>query len=166
MTKITLPVDDYLKVARSRTGRGVFAMKDFKKGETICEFAGRFRSGDLDEEIDDRTRDNMVRYDRHKYVSPEGEIGAFFNHSCEPNSKIMKRQKKLWVVALQDIKAGKQVTFDYSTVTARDDIWRMDCKCGSATCRHTVKPFHQLSKKLQKRYLDEKIVPSYILTIQ
>jgi SET domain-containing protein len=90
-------------------------------------------------------------------------MGSFLNHSCEPNSKIVKRDRKLYAVALENISLNKEVTFDYSTILGDDDIWKMDCKCGTRSCRKRIRRFGSLPRQTKDEYIRLGMVPPYIL---
>lgn len=152
-----------LKVKKTRNGKGISVTRDFKNGDILYEVTGIFISGDEDEDIDDSLRDNAFRFDEDRYISPNGSIGDFQNHSCEPNAKVQKKGKKLFVVAVESIRKGEEVLIDYSTIIGADDSWIMVCNCGSAVCRTSVRSFDRLPRSIQKRYILEKMVPSYIV---
>jgi hypothetical protein len=154
-----------LIVKKARNGLGIFAKKDFKVGKKVFEIKGRRITGDIGEDIDDITRSNAYRFDKNFYISPDGRMGDFLNHSCKPNVKITKEKGKLFVVTIYDIKTGEEFVFDYSTIVASDDIWEMECNCGEKSCREIIKGFKSLPKKIKEFYISEKIVPKHILSI-
>ena len=45
-------------------------------------------------------------------------LGGFFNHSDDPNSKIIKEGDYLRLVAINDIKAGEEITAKYTLTVA------------------------------------------------
>lgn len=65
---------------------------------------------------------------------------------------------------MRDIKKDEECTFDYSTTMDEDD-WEMDCSCGSKNCRHQIRDFKYLPKKLQEKYIEMGIIPDYIVKI-
>lgn len=150
-------------VKKAKHGKGVFALHAFKPEQKIVRIQGRFITCDLDEDIDDEERSNAFRFDADLYISPKNRIGNFFNHSCEPNAKVIKKDNKLFMIATSPIQKGDEVFFDYSTVIASDDIWTMKCGCGSYNCRGVVKQFQKLPKRIKEAYLKKGIVPRYIL---
>ena len=156
-------MERYLTIKKSRNGRGIFAKKDFLKGESLFEVKGKFISGDVDEDIDERTRDNAFRFDKERYVSPGRGIGNFLNHSCNPNSRVVKIKGRLIIAAIKPIRRGDEVAIDYSTILAADDIWEMKCNCGAPDCRKVIKRFVSLPKPIKQKYIDQRIVPKYIL---
>lgn len=155
---------DLLEVKPSRNGSGVFAKKNFGPGDIVLPITGKLITCYLDDDIDERTRDNTFRFDEQRYVSPDGDA-QFVNHSCEPNTKIVKKNRKLFIVAIRTIIKGEEIVFDYSTTLASNDIWKMKCNCGSKICRGVVKRFILLPKALRERYVQEKTVPEYILKL-
>ncbi len=152
-----------LVVKKSKNGKGIFAQKEFKPEQVIFQFAGKLISCDADDDTDDITRSNTIRYDENWFVSPVGRIGDFLNHSCEPNAKVVKKDNKLLILAVLPIKKGDEVLIDYSTIIASDDIWTMKCACGSDTCRGVVKQFQKLPKKIKEIYFKTGMVPGHIL---
>lgn len=95
------------------------------------------------------------------YMGPSGNIDDFFNHSCNPNSGLKINGKKVFLIAIEDIKKDDEITWDYSTTMDEDD-WEMDCNCDSKNCRGRIRDFKYLPSDIQKRYLDLGIVPEYI----
>lgn len=93
-------------------------------------------------------------------MGPSGDTDDFFNHSCAPNAGL-KIDGKVFLIAIQNIANGDEITWDYSTTMDADD-WEMDCNCGSKNCRGRIRDFKYIPQDTQKRYLDLGIVPEYI----
>lgn len=153
----------FLIVKNTKNGLGVFANKNFKKGEIIFEFHGNFYSY---EEIpqSEEIENHCVQIDKNLYLGPSGDIDDFFNHSCNPNAglKIINKNKKTLLVAIKKIKKGDEITWDYST-TMDENNWEINCNCGNKNCRGRIRDFKYLPLTVQKKYLKLKIVPEYIL---
>jgi uncharacterized protein len=149
-------------IGKSRTGNGLFTDIEFKQNKAILELKGRLITCFEDDVLDENTRSNTIRYSSKYYLSPKGELGDYLNHSCEPNSYIYKKGKKLFLKAAKDISPGEEITIDYSTVIAADDVWKMKCYCQSPNCRNLIKSFNKLPKKIRDNYLSRKMVPGYI----
>lgn len=152
-----------LIIGKSRNGQGVFAKQDFKQGEKICQITGEHIRCDDGDDTPEDVRANTYRFDTDTYISPAGAIGDFFNHSCVPNAKIVKENDALYVISINSLVKGDEIVFDYSTITASDDIWEMKCNCGSVECRGIIGRFIDLPNEIQKVYIRTKIVPQYIL---
>src|SRR4051812_20370307 len=110
-------------VARqSKIGTGLFTLKSIKKGSAILQLKGRIIAANILYKIGGKVADNSFRFGPETYLSPEGELGAYINHSCEPNSGIRNVKGKLRIFAIKDIEQDTELTFDYSTILGNDDI--------------------------------------------
>ncbi len=154
-----------LEIKESRNGLGIFANQTYKANEIIFEVLGKVVHYKKVLKIGGKFADNTFRFDTDNYLSPQGYIGEFLNHSCDPNCKVIKKNKKLYIVAIKKVKPGQQVVIDYTTILAADDIWKMNCNCGSVNCRRKIKKITSLTKNILDKYIKEKIAPDYILNI-
>lgn len=157
-----------LDVGPVRNGQGIIALKSFAPGATICRIKGRIISAKTVWrywDIDRRRAENCFRYDADHYLDPEGEIGAYANHSCNPNAHILRTARGMYLRALKAIAAGREVTHDYSTLLGADDEWTMRCDCGFANCRGIVSSLSTLPPKLLRRYKRLGIIPSFMFSI-
>ena len=161
-----MPKTPFLTVRSVRNGRGVVAQKSFRRGAILCEITGKIVSGDTVWQYwktDRRLGENCFRYDDDHYIDPEGTIGAFANHSCNPNAGIVKRGRRLLLKAIAPIAAGEEVTHDYSTLLGADDVWTLRCNCGEDICRGRVRNIARLPAATLRRYRRLGIVPKFIL---
>ena len=152
-----------LIIKKSRNGKGIFANKNFLPEKKIFQITGKLITCYEDDELDEEVRSNAIPYDKTRYINPAGQLGNFINHSCEPNAKVVKEKKKLFVVSIKPIVKEEELFFDYSTILAADDVWEMQCNCGTPKCRIVVKKFKTLPKKLRESYIQQGMVPNYIL---
>ncbi len=59
-------------------------------------------------------------------------IARLANHSCSPNLEAQNVDGEIWLVALRDIEAGEELTFDYGYAL---EHWEdHPCRCGSKNC--------------------------------
>ena len=86
----------------------------------------------------------------------------FTNHSCEPNALIRARE----LIALRDIEAWADVTFDYNT-TEYVMHEPFDCQCGSKHCLGRIKGFKHLTPEQRENrrpllapYLSRLLLPA------
>jgi hypothetical protein len=95
------------------------------------------------------------------FLPPYGGLDDFTNHSCEPNCGLRVYASGFDMIALRDIAAGDELTYDYSRHQehAAED---MICRCGAASCRGIVRSFSTLPAQLRQHYLDLGIVASFI----
>jgi uncharacterized protein len=164
-TFMYMPKHKKITVRAAKNGLGLFSKCVVIKNETIFEVMGVLVSGDAGDTMSESARANLFRYDADSYISPEGNVGAYLNHSCEPNSKVVKRGRKLYVVAIHTIAKGKEVCVDYATIAASDDVWQMRCSCGSIECRKKIGRYIDLPAQLQRSYMRRGVVPEYILEL-
>jgi SET domain-containing protein len=153
-------------IKKSKNGRGLFAKRNIQKSEVTSLIKGSLITCNEDDDLDEQTRSNTIRFNNEKFLNPKGEIGELINHSCSPNSKIVKASNKMYVRAIENISKDTEIVFDYSTVLANDDIWQMKCNCGEKGCRKVIKMFKTLPSKTKQHYIKNKIVPKYILHIK
>lgn len=154
-----------LSLKQTKNGNDVFANKNFKRGEQIIEFHGKFVTYEQLPRPYNEVKDHYVQIGKNLYMGPSGNIDDFFNHSCSPNSGLKITGKKAVLAAIRDIQKGEEITWDYSTTMDEDD-WTMECTCGSQNCRKTIMDFKYLPKNVQQRYIKLGIVPDYILENQ
>ncbi len=154
-----------LFVDKSKNGKGIFTATPIKKDKTIFEIKGKIIHYTKTFKTKGAYVNNTFRFNDEHYLSPQGQIGDYLNHSCAPNSKVVKKRQKLYIVALKDIKPNKEILIDYSTILANDDIWTMKCKCGSKNCRGKITNISKLPIKLRKKYEANNIIPDYIKKI-
>lgn len=70
------------------------------------------------------------------------------NHSCAPNVGV---QGQIAFVAMRDIDAGEELTFDYA-MTDDEDYEAMTCACGTLECRKTITGRDWTLPGLQQKY--------------
>lgn len=139
-------------------GKGVFAQKKIKKGETIFILKGKIRKWKVVDEESSQYGPNWVGIGKDTWldvVSP----GIFTNHSCNPNGGI---KGSVTIVALRNINEGEEITIDYST-TEIDKLWHMKCSCGEKNCRKEIRSIQSLPKKIISRYMP--YIPTYFKKI-
>ncbi len=128
-------------------GFGIFALRDFRKGEIILRMDRSDRITKNNESKMSRDGWNHVNtcgYNKYFRLKPPER---FINHSCDPNSY----DKNGILYAISKIKKGREITYDYSINSFEN--WKMLCKCGSKKCRKIVTgKFSNLPAKLQIKY--------------
>ena len=131
-----------------RKGKGVFARRDFARGEFIF----RRRNGRVVRyerlallTTEERRHLTELDYERSAVVLPPG---CYLNHSCDPNA--MRRGVK--VFAWRRIRRGEEITIDYRLNAFGVGRWR--CLCGGPSCSGViVGDFFALPPARQQAYL-------------
>lgn len=109
------------------SGRGVFARRRFRKGETVFRW-------DLSRKIR-RDQIDLVSADERHFLNPfdeeffvvVAEPERYVNHSCANNTRV----EHFTDVAVRDILPGEEITSDYRSGGAVIDFV---CRCGAANC--------------------------------
>lgn len=131
-------------------GAGLFSLRDFARGAEILPINGRLQKSP--------TR-YSIQLDDGVHIEADGALAEremrarhpwrFLNHSCEPNAAIDGRR----LVALRAIRAGEQITFDYTTTEA-DMAEAFDCGCGARDCIGRVRGFLHLGADARRARAD------------
>jgi len=131
-------------------GKGVFANKNFRKGEVVLKIDDSHLVKD-ESKLTKYQREFEADYLPDKIVlmqSPE----RYINHACEPNIYVKTIDSIRQVLAMREIKKGEEIVFDYS-INA-DYGGTFACHCGRKNCRGVYHGyFFKLPKKFQLKYL-------------
>ena len=119
-------------VKRSKiNGYGVFAARDFKKGEIVIKW-------DISHQLNKKDVDKLsnkdkkyIAYYKKKYILNQ-RPAKYVNHSCKANTYI----KNFCDVAKRNIKKGEEITGNYSE--DKHSGFEMKCTCGNKNCRKTI----------------------------
>jgi len=112
-------------------GKGVFASRNFKKGEIVLEWGPKILKKSEVKKISDEKRHYLYQDDGKDYFlmqPPE----RYVNHSCNANTEV----KNKCDVAIRDIKRGEEITSDYGN--GGGSSVSFICKCGSKNCRGKI----------------------------
>ncbi len=138
------------KVEIKETGKyglGLFASEDIKKEEIVDDFSpGNVYSAKKCSELPKEIADYAVQFEEHKWIDYQSN-GCYINHSCEPNCGV---KGNFQIVAMRDIKKGEELTYDYEMTENSD--WRMECKCGSKSCRKIIGAYDNMPPSVREKY--------------
>lgn len=126
-------------------GHGVFALRDIPVGTFLMPLTGRRRHAS---EIDWSAGKRVMQIDDEWFMEEAGHVDDFINHSCEPNVAFTLEGDGFY--ALRPIKAGEELYFDYATCE-NDPQWRLECRCGTKSCRGYVTGYSGLDPALRPR---------------
>jgi SET domain len=145
--------------------KGVFAERDFKRGQVIHQMGGR-RLSYLRCVAEILTRhiriDDPLQIGRNLYIALD-DFSIRFNHSCEANAGI-RRECELF--ALVDIPRGTEITFDYSMTVVPSHyswFWKMSCNCGAPTCRKRIGDLSSVPPAKLRQYVEAGALQDYML---
>lgn len=117
------------KVKRSKSGLGLFAQKDFKKGDFIIEYTGK----KITHEEADKKGGLYLFTLNDQWVldgTDRKHTARYLNHSCRPNCEaVIEDDKYVMIYAIKKINVGDELTFDYGKEYFEDIIKEKGCKC-------------------------------------
>ena len=96
------------------------------------------------------------------FLPPRGCFDDLFNHACDPTGGWQLTAHGARFVAIRDLTAGEELTYDYSCHLLGPEE-QMVCHCGAAACRGLIGPFSSLPLDLQRRYRELGIVSSALV---
>jgi SET domain-containing protein len=124
-----------VRVGTSRiAGLGLFAGQDIKQGTKIIRYIGE----KITQEESDRrlATGNVYIFGLNERYSIDGSTpkntARHINHSCEPNCHTEQFGNAIWIVAIRDIAAGEELTYNYEYEI--DDEPAEPCHCGAHNC--------------------------------
>ncbi len=132
----------YVK-ASAQHGRGVFAACDIAPGTVLIVF-----KGPLLRRAEVEPGSYHLQIGEDLYLGASGEADDYVNHSCEPNAGF---REGLSLCALRAIRAGEEITWDYSCAIDEEDFAGFACACGAPACRGVVRSFRHLDRVTRER---------------
>lgn len=127
-------------------GWGLFAIRDFKRGDPLIEYTGeiiRLAVVERRQEINELTGNAgsyVFRLDSDSYIDAtlRGGPARFINHSCDPNCATKVESfdgaQHVIIYAIEDIKRGSELSYDYKLEYEPVEK-RIPCACGARNCR-------------------------------
>jgi hypothetical protein len=147
---------DLEKRDSSTHGGGIFARAAIRKDVRLALFGGKVMLIDEMYQLPADLQRFTMQIEERFVLGPAGTVQEdtdFFNHSCDPNSGF---KGQVFLVAMRDICAGEEVTFDYAMTVAEsvgsEMVFSMECGCGSALCRKRITEQDWKLPDLQERY--------------
>lgn len=133
-------------------GTGTFAKTAIIKGEVLFVKNGHILPNE--EKCSNSVIDCYWPIDDYHVLGAKTEdecdkVKLFINHSCNPNCGLQGINVGL---AIRDIAAGEEITFDYATLDNED--YSFACKCGNSECRGTITGYDWKKPELQEKYRD------------
>ncbi|MBD3318636.1 SET domain-containing protein-lysine N-methyltransferase [Candidatus Woesearchaeota archaeon] len=122
--------------------KGLFALLPLRKGERIIEYTGEKiskKEGDRRSDEQEASGKPMVIFELDDKWDLDASVGGsgaeYANHSCNPNVESVDAEGKIFLIALRDIKAGEELTYDYNFDAEAEHT---PCHCGSPQCRGKI----------------------------
>jgi uncharacterized protein len=124
---------------------GCYTTRRIKKGTRVCEYDGpRFKKDVADERYKDRFITYLFSCGKDEVIDGFG-TAMFINHSCAPNCETEEEAGRIFVVAIRDIEAGEELTYEYNLYDSDDE--EGTCYCGATKCRGTMFSQDELKRR-------------------
>ena len=120
---------DFIVKKSEISGRGVFVLRDFEKGETILKWNPKPIKRLEIESLSNREKKYILHSGRKYFLMQSPE--KYVNHSCSANTIVKDNAD----VAIRKIKKGEEITSDYIKTKGGGGF---RCKCGSKNCRKII----------------------------
>jgi uncharacterized protein len=130
--------NDGVIVKRSSAGLGLFATKEYKRGDFIIEYTGKRIT---DAEADKRGGKYLFIVKKNVVIDGTGRenTGRYINHACKPNAEAERDEDelKIRIFAKRKIFPGEEITYDYGKEYCDEFVYKHGCRC--ATCVERTK---------------------------
>lgn len=136
---------------------GCYTTTAIRKDERVVEYSGDIISnaeGDLLYKHKDYTY--LFALDGGTHMVDGYGMAMYLNHSCAPNCVTDQIDGKIWIIAIRNIQAGEELTYDYNLF---DGEGPAPCTCGAPRCRGTMYSWDEIRKlkrEARKKALREK----------
>jgi len=136
------------RLARSRTGLGLFATKPIAKGDFIIKYWGPRLPNKIADEIDNRY---LFEINKRWTIdgSPRRNIARYINHSCRPNAETDIIKGEILISAIKNIEPGDEITYDYGKDHFNGFIKPKGCQCDK--CREKRRSARDGARTAAKR---------------
>lgn len=116
---------------------GVYTTAPILAGTHVVEYSGPHLTAEEADRIY-KGKDLTYLFGLHDGTIIDGSgVAAFLNHSCDPNCETDEMGGRVWIIALRDIAAGEELTYDYCLFDGAPDD-PAPCYCGAKNCRRTM----------------------------
>ncbi|MSQ57022.1 MAG: SET domain-containing protein [Limnohabitans sp.] len=127
-------------------GKGVFALQDIAKGETLIEYVGEIITWkEALRRHPHNPKDPNHTFYFHiddKYVIDAfygGNASRWINHACDPNCEADEEDGRVYIKAIRKIKEGEELSYDYGLIIDEKYTPKLKaqypCWCGAKNCR-------------------------------
>lgn len=117
-------------VKRSRSGLGLYATKNFQRGELVIEYTGELIT---EAEADRRGGKYLFELNDNWTIDGKGRenLARYLNHSCRPNCypELNDEETRIFIYAKRAIRVGEELTFHYGQDYFKRIIKPLGCRC-------------------------------------
>jgi len=141
----------HLVIRRSKIeSEGCYTLQPIATGTHIVEYTGpRLTIEEADALYDNHRRTYLFGLTDGKHVIDGEGVAAFINHCCDPNCEVDEIDGRVWIIAVRDIAAGEELTYDYNLYDGDQDD-AAQCFCGAGNCRGSMYSEEELERRAKK----------------
>lgn len=119
------------RIARARTGLGLFATMPIKKGTYVVAYSGPLLNAEQCARLEDRGNRYLFEINARWTIdgAPRSNIGRYANHSHKANMEPMidAKARRIFLKATRNIQPGDELVYDYGKDYLENYI--PVCKC-------------------------------------
>jgi hypothetical protein len=146
-----------VRIGRSKTGLGLFAITEIRKRTIIVYYRGRRIPTAYANSAE--TRDARYMFEINKRWTIDGSsrrnLGRYANHSCRPNAESDIVRGRIFLRAVKTIQPGDEITYDYGKEYFAMFIKPRGCRC--VKCVEKKRKNRTANKKASPRKNGEKL---------
>ncbi|MBL6919092.1 MAG: SET domain-containing protein-lysine N-methyltransferase [Puniceicoccaceae bacterium] len=125
-------------------GHGLYATTDIEEKAQIIQYVGekitkeesKKRALEWEDEARETGEGLVYIFELDDKYDIDGRLGdnpaRYMNHSCDGNCEAINSDGEIWIVAIQDIKKGDELVYDYGY--DMEHFLDHPCLCGSRNC--------------------------------
>ena len=136
---------------------GCYTSEPIAKGTRVVEYTGNVVSNEEGDRLyKDKDYTYLFALDGGTHMVDGYGMAMYINHSCQPNCETDQIDGRIWIIALRNIKAGEELTYDYNLFDGEGEA---PCTCGARRCRGTMYSWDEIRKQkkaAKKKALREK----------
>lgn len=126
---------------------GCYTTTAIRGGAHVVEYTGpRITKEEADEKYENSPTTYLFGLGDGEIVIDGHGTAMFINHSCDPNCETEEINGRIWIIALRNIPAGDELTYDYQLYDGEDDA-SARCNCRAKKCRKTMYSAGELKKR-------------------
>jgi uncharacterized protein len=122
-------------VGKSRiAGQGLFTLQNIKKDTRVMQYLGeRINKAQSAKRL---AQGNAYIFTFSDQYDIDGKVlgnaARYINHSCAPNCEVEITRRNIWIVAIRDILAGEELSYNYGYSINR--YGEFPCHCMAKNC--------------------------------
>lgn len=125
---------------------GCYTTAPIRKGTQVVEYTGpRITKEEADEKYEESPTTYLFGVGDGSMVIDGHGTAMFINHSCDPNCETEEIEGKVWIIAIRNITAGEELTYDYNLYDGDEDD--AVCNCGARNCRQSMYSPEELRRR-------------------